>query len=886
MYSAAASQDDPKSSTPLCRMTVSERYGTACVDRWCRFGAPIARGNAPHGVSFCITDEYAQALPAQFEVIAAWPDGSAKWVLVDCLVTLEKNCSKLLSLQLATAESSAVSENADLVVADDTIEGSFGMLNFKASRGASSLLEQMLVTPGQNTIAARLNLVLIDASGNRRDCCVDRVTLVRDGPLRSTLEVSGGFAGGSSASELVFTARIDIVSNAAELHLDIDIWNPRAAIHPNNCWDLGDLGSVTFQSISLELLLPSDVSRVSWTEGRQARIQQLDLSDEWTLQQVSSGGENWDSTNHIDSEGNLTVARRGYVVRHENQEIGSGYRAEPVVEATVDGTHAAVSVVDFWQNFPTSISCTKRVLGVGLFAACGDNLFEIQGGERKRHEVVMSFAGVEDGSLITRHKLMTDVAVDPKFVAASRAMPYFVPSSDDQRFAACNSYVRSIVEGDKTFKSAREVIDEYGWRNYGELYADHEAIGSDSVTPIISHYNNQYDFVAAAALHYLRSGDTRWYDLLRAAARHHRDIDIYHTDRDRIAYNGGLFWHTDHYKDAATATHRTYSRRNATNGDYGGGPSNEHNYTTGFLYFYWLTGDVTAREAVISLATWVLQVDDGALSIFAPISNDSTGRASSTAEPGYHGPGRGAGNSINALLDAWQLTGERPFMQKIEELVARCVHPQDNIDELGLDDPESRWSYLVFLQVLGKFLAIKEEYLEFDYHYYYARDCLLHYAHWVLNNEVPYKEVLHKVDKPTETWPAQDIRKCHIMHLASKYDSEPANKHFQERADFYYKRCLDDLLQFDTAYLCRPRVIIAGYGHIHEFEMHAIEKPDLPERCKAHPYCFASPTRFLPQSAGWRNSFGRRLRAAFKEFRHQWQGRWHAVSKRKPRRNA
>ena len=45
----------------------------------------------------------------------------------------------------------------------------------------------------------------------------------------------------------------------------------------------------------------------------------------------------------------------------------------------------------------------------------------------------------------------------------------------------------------------------------------------------------------------------------------------------------------------------------------------------------------------------------------------------------------------------------------------------------------------------------------------------------MVENEVPYKEVLHKVDIPTETWPAQDIRKCHVLHLADRY-SMPSDR--------------------------------------------------------------------------------------------------------------
>src|SRR5690606_17765134 len=123
----------------------------------------------------------------------------------------------------------------------------------------------------------------------------------------------------------------------------------------------------------------------------------------------------------------------------------------------------------------------------------------------------------------------------------------------------------------------REIVDEYGWRHFGDLYADHEAVGHVGTTPFVSHYNNQYDFVLGAGVHALRTGNPDWLRLMTDAARHTIDIDVYHTRGDRSAFNGGLFWHTDHYRPAATATHRTYSRRNAGNGQYGGGPSNEHN---------------------------------------------------------------------------------------------------------------------------------------------------------------------------------------------------------------------------------------------------------------------------------------------------------------------
>src|SRR5262249_24444970 len=149
-----------------------------------------------------------------------------------------------------------------------------------------------------------------------------------------------------------------------------------------------------------------------------------------------------------------------------------------------------------------------------------------------------------------------------------------------------------------------------------------------------------------------------------------------HTDADRAAYNGGLFWHTDHYHDAATCTHRGYSAANQPAGrPYGGGPCDEHNYTTGLLHFHYLTGDPAARDAVAGRAGWVLRMDAGTAAVFGLVDDGPTGLASCTAQADYHGPGRGCGNSVNALLDGWLATGQRRFLDKAEALIRRCVHP-------------------------------------------------------------------------------------------------------------------------------------------------------------------------------------------------------------------
>ena len=239
-------------------------------------------------------------------------------------------------------------------------------------------------------------------------------------------------------------------------------------------------------------------------------------------------------------------------------------------------------------------------------------------------------------------------------------------------------------------------------------WADHEGVHYDGPAPVISHYNNQFDVVYGAILQLMRTGDFTWFDVADPLARHVIDIDVYHTQLDKPAYNGGLFWFTDHYLDAATSTHRTYSRANQPEGGpYGGGPGSEHNFATGLLYYYYLTGSTEAAETVLGLADWVINMDDGGLDMLGILDDGPTGRASICG--GDQFPGRGAANSISVLLDAWQLSRDDRYMRAAEALIRRNIHPHDDLASLDLLNAEKRWSYTMFLASVVKYLSVNLE---------------------------------------------------------------------------------------------------------------------------------------------------------------------------------
>lgn len=832
-----------------------------------RIGVPVPRGLLHETSATRAVDATGRNLPLQATPLASWPDGSVKWLLADVFVppAVSRDGGTIYMVDAEVPVSESVVSPAPLVVvqSEDAVDVRSEGFEFGLRRDRASLLAKAIVG-GRSLLAdegVHLELRTRDGASLRAVASGIRVELA--GPLRVDAVVEGGF-GNESNCPLRFQARFSFVATSASVRCELLVRNPRASRHVGGTWDLGDPGSYRLVDLSLVAPLAGRTDCLEWQVDPEAAWHRGTGADPWCLYQDSSGGQCWDSPNHVDAAGHTTVSFRGYEIRigtGSERVIGRGHRARPIVKASSGEGWVAMTSRAFWENFPKALRWQEGALCLGIFPRECRVGVELQGGEQKRHDVWLEFGPPSPASAFGQMPDPIHLHVDPRWVEASGAVYGLIVERTSPELA---SYIDQIVDGPQAFAARREAVDEYGWRNFGELYADHEAVHHSGGAPFISHYNNQYDFVLGAGIHALRTGDPRWWRLMDESANHCVDIDIYHTDGDRVAFNGGMFWHSDHYLPAATATHRTYSRHNAAGKDYGGGPSNEHNYTSGLLLHYYLRGDRESRDAVTGLAEWVLAMDDGAKTIYGVFDTGATGLASKTVRMSYHGPGRGAGNSICALLDAYSLTGRRRYMSKAEELIRRCIHPADDVAALGLDEPEHRWSYLVFLQAIGKYLECKRELGEIDYGFHYARESLLRYADWIVRYEVPYRDVLHKVERPTETWSAQDIRKSHVLHLAAEYDHRGLAAGFSGRAGFFHDRCISDLLSFETSGLTRPLVILSVFGHLHDYYLRR-SKSDPAVRDWTHAYDFGMPQQFVPQAAGALPAFTRRLAVAWAE---------------------
>lgn len=578
------------------------------------------------------------------------------------------------------------------------------------------------------------------------------------------LELEGYFEHPTDKQQLRFTTIIEFYQSIPFIKIQTTLHNPNPAKHPEGLWDLGDEGSELFDSLAFNLDL-AEGDKIHYQTSPNAEWQPAGSLSK--IIQHASGGSNWQSPVHVDKNNQVIFKTNGFEASSDQNQISHGDRATPILHSK---NGVGLTIEKFWQNFPTSIEINNNHIRVGLYPLVTTGHHELQGGEKKTHTFWLNFSN-QPNSLDWVHS--PPIAKPSNaWLANCAALPVFLPTTGKDSIA---DLITSGLDHTQNFFAKRETIDEYGWRHFGDLYADHETAGHEGKELFVSHYNNQYDPIYGFLKQFLLTGDARWFELADDLAKHVKDIDIYHTAEDKAEYNGGLFWHTDHYLKAYTSTHRSYSKlqENTAYKDRagGGGPGGQHCYTTGLAYHYLLTGAEDSKLAVLTLARWITHVYEGTgtcLELLLAVKNRNVPGLKNQLS-GQYPFDRGTANYVIALLDCYQLTQEQDYLLRVEHIIRNTVHPADNIATRTLNNIDECWFYIVFLQAICRYLQIKEITCSFDDAFYYARDALLHYADWMLAHEHPYLDKPEMLEFPNDTWTAQELRKTHVLAAAFFY---------------------------------------------------------------------------------------------------------------------
>jgi len=799
---------------------LNEYAGIARFGEPIQLGIPISKGALQTHEKLQLTNSSDNELiQCQSEPMVFWPDGSVRWLKLSFLVSQAPSTGLTLHLNKVDPETGQQPSTLQYLFEGDTLRVFTGLSEFRFPKGKLS----WDASHGTQDSAIPHELTVTTTSGAPCSPVMDSNWHVTDaGPVSITVSAQGSWRAPDHSILARFRFSLRVFANTPTVELQTCIHNPRRAQHPGGLWDLGDPGSVHFRALTVRAKLPT-ASKTWLTSNLDQSAFESNAEERLYLYQDSSGGDQWHSRNHMDAEGRITTSFRGYRVHSGEELVQAGNRASPIAGlSNQKGSSVQGSIKHFWQNFPSAIGTKENVLILGLFPADTAYPYELQGGERKTQTAWLHYG--EDSSALYWTQAPLVPTLDPEHYEKTDAFDWFETKRPRDLL---DDLILEGLDGESNFFAKREVIDEYGWRNFGDIFADHETLyQADGESPYISHYNNQYDAIYGFARQFALSGDRRWFELMDDLARHVSDIDIYHTEEDRSEYNNGLFWHTDHYLDAQTSTHRTFSRHNETSstpGQTGGGPAAEHCYTTGLLYHYLITGCKSSRDAVLELAEWMVVLHEGQGGLLEQALAfkkaelqllKSLIRGKRPARHRYPFT-RGTGNYINTLLDASLLEPNGPWLARIERIIDDTIHPLDNIEERELLNVETGWSYLVLLASLARYLRYKVIRNEKDQHFIFTKDAFLHYASWMLNNEQLFLSAPSRLEFPNATWAAQDIRKAILMFLAANFN--PRNSaSYQAKGEWWLNHTLEHLIASKEKKYARIQIIsLQNYGPHH-----------------------------------------------------------------------
>jgi hypothetical protein len=339
---------------------IAEQHGLRRTAEAVRIGVPMTRGLLRSPYKVVATDSRNEPVPLQASPLAFWPDRSVKWLLIDTLVSI--NAGERLSLFLRpgwTRPTENPGDRTDLQIRThaDGVEVDTGRARFGIRNRHSGMFTSVAVGALEFLRKPGSSIQLTGADGKIYTPIAEQTFVEEQGPVRAVVVSAGAFHSKTGPSPLRFQSRVQFIVGSAAVSVEFQIRNVRAAHHPGGMWDLGDPGSWFFKDLSLAVYPAGTAQTLHWYSNVDS---ERELPNEpWFLYQDSSGGDAWDSPNHIDCDSRSTVSFRGFRVSTGTSDkttiIAEGRRATPGLTVVSNNSWVSAGVSDFWQNFPKSL---------------------------------------------------------------------------------------------------------------------------------------------------------------------------------------------------------------------------------------------------------------------------------------------------------------------------------------------------------------------------------------------------------------------------------------------------------------------------------------------------------------------------------------------------
>jgi len=493
----------------------------------------------------------------QARVLSHWPDGSARWVLIDWQADVPAHAAARFPIDAgappAPARAVAVTDQGDRVEVDT------GPLQFAVPKKRFAILSEVRLNGAAIGAGPVVPFFTVDKRIDAQPPSTVKIT--EPGPLRARIEMRGHYA-----AEFDYVARIDAFANQPFVRVLLSFEQHS----PQTYTDVHQIG------VDVPLTMQGKLSYSIGQESGAALVGAVPAAGFSLVQ----------GDNHGFQAG---PARR------------SGHAAGWV--DLHDGTHGvAVAARFFWQEYPQSFALRPSGLTYNLWAPEAAPA-KIGMGAAKTHEMVLYFHGASPPAAELLGALATPLVprVDPQWTVTTAALRNaLAPGAPTSAFlkevgAAFRRYEAHADEerwddsGQARCPDAaheRPRVGFYGMLNWG----DWNFAGYHDTTKGCDAWGNlEYDMTQVLALAYASTGDVSYYERMVAAARHFMDVDRIYYQRLHPNWVG-----MNHPKNPL---HFAFEL---------GGVDLGHTWTEGLLSYYALTGDERGLEAARGIADYLV----------------------------------------------------------------------------------------------------------------------------------------------------------------------------------------------------------------------------------------------------------------------------------------
>jgi hypothetical protein len=630
-------------------------------------GTPVA-GGVPFPMGAVATVDHLRLqttqgseVPANYRLLASWPDGSVKAALISVVPSVSSGSYGGLVLAYGPTVRHATTGPVQVAQDAQSLTITTDVLKLKFSKSKFTILDQAWTdangdgtfASGEQWLSAPADLIVVDrkSGGTFRSSLWTSgdgyaPQLIESGPQKVTVLLSGRLKGADGAQT------VDGDSTLVQANVWLSVYGGSSLVHvQTTVIDTKSRNTETFSSKVMDLdgialELPTTLTQASYAAG----------GDGGTVHQGSVGGGAF-----LLQDANATFGTDEFTYNFFYNGVGSGAQAPGWMDASSGSRGLLMGLRHFWQTFPHKfvVDDTGVVRMEFLPAGASTSFWTVYPGVGKTYE---GFLDLHAGGYATAVKQRAELALrppllvaEPSWYAATEALGPFAPASalsGHWEAQVANQYKCTVL---RTGCSIRNQV--FGQRDFGDYQL---GTGTKSTGQKFPEYGDQhYEDGHAALIQFARTGDRNWFDFAAAAARHHYDLDVMHTQNPPRfpGYPPGMIhWH-------GTSEHE------GVNIEFG------HVVPGGLDEYYLLTGDPRALEVLREQADFI---EHWARSGRGRIAPEKSGDGVGLEE--YERVGAW---TLYTVLKAYEVTGDPKYWEGASILVKNTIDwwkmPQDHI---------------------------------------------------------------------------------------------------------------------------------------------------------------------------------------------------------------